>query len=229
VPFLLTAAALTLLYRIVPNRYVQLRHALLGGLIAGLLFELVKRGFGLYVARMPTYTAVYGAFAAVPIFLIWLYLSWFVVIYGATITAMLPGYRIVLRGERRAGESLLEAVALLEMLLAAHRAGGAMPLHELARSTAVAPEVADRLLLHMQARGWVAKTGADRWMLARDSEEIRLVDLAQAYVLDPATAGALALRWPAFATLDQSLDALSRNGNPSLRELLATPATSPAA
>lgn len=61
-----------------------------GGVAAGVLFELMKRGFALYVSYFPTYTLVYGAFAAVPVFLLWRYLSWLVVIVGATLTALIP-------------------------------------------------------------------------------------------------------------------------------------------
>jgi membrane protein len=88
-PFLLTWAALASLYLLVPNRPIALRHALWGGFIAGLAFELAKRGFAVYVSNFPTYTLVYGTFATLLIFLVWLYVSWLVVLAGATLTAML--------------------------------------------------------------------------------------------------------------------------------------------
>ena len=92
-PFLFTCAALTLLYQIVPNRHVPARDALIGGVLAGIAFEIAKRGFAIYLTRFPTYTLIYGAFATIPIFLVWLYMSWVVVLAGATLTAMLPAYR----------------------------------------------------------------------------------------------------------------------------------------
>jgi membrane protein len=88
-PFLLTWAALATLYLLVPNRPVALRHALAGAFIAGLAFELAKRGFAVYVSNFPTYTLVYGTFATLLLFLVWLYVSWLVVLAGATLTAML--------------------------------------------------------------------------------------------------------------------------------------------
>jgi membrane protein len=91
--FAFTCLALTLVYLVVPYRDVALRHAAVGGLVAGVLFELAKRGFGLYVAKFPTYTLIYGAFAIIPLFLLWLYLSWAVVLLGATLTAALPAWR----------------------------------------------------------------------------------------------------------------------------------------
>lgn len=88
-PFAFTCVALTLLYFLGPYRRVEPGHALLGGLFAAALFELAKRGFALFVAKFPTYTLIYGAFAALPMFLLWLYLSWLVVLIGATLTAQL--------------------------------------------------------------------------------------------------------------------------------------------
>lgn len=88
-PFGFTCAALTLLYLVVPYRRVDAGHALLGGLFAAAVFELAKRGFALFITKFPTYTLIYGAFAAVPLFLLWVYVSWLVVLVGATLTAQL--------------------------------------------------------------------------------------------------------------------------------------------
>ncbi len=88
-PFALTWAALTALYVLVPNRHVPLMAALAGGLLAGTAFELAKRGFAVFVSGFPTYTLIYGAFAALLIFLIWVYVSWLIVLVGATFTATL--------------------------------------------------------------------------------------------------------------------------------------------
>lgn len=100
-PIALTWIAVTLLYILVPNRPVRLVHALVGAFVAALLFEATKRGFALYVTHFPTYTMIYGAFAAVPVFLVWLYLSWLVVLIGATVTATLPGETTVERRAKR--------------------------------------------------------------------------------------------------------------------------------
>jgi membrane protein len=68
---------------------VRPAHALLGGFFAGVAFEIAKRGVAVYVSNFPTYTIIYGTFATVLIFLLWLYVSWLVVLAGATFTAML--------------------------------------------------------------------------------------------------------------------------------------------
>jgi len=93
VPLVLTSAAFALLYFTLPRCPVLKRDALTGGIAAGACFEIMKHGFGFYVAHFPTYTVVYGAFAAVPIFLLWIYLSWLIIIGGAVLVAVLPEWR----------------------------------------------------------------------------------------------------------------------------------------
>lgn len=92
-PAVLLAALCSLIYFAMPNRPVAPRHAAIGGVIAALGFALIQRGFGYYVAAFPNYTLIYGAFAIVPIFLVWLYLSWLVVLAGALATAVLGEMR----------------------------------------------------------------------------------------------------------------------------------------
>jgi membrane protein len=87
VPFAMTAGALVLAYRVVPHRHVPMRHAFAGGLLAALLFEATKYFFVIYISKVPTYSLVYGAFASVPIFLLWLFCCWMVVLIGAEVTA----------------------------------------------------------------------------------------------------------------------------------------------
>jgi membrane protein len=89
----MSTLAFFLLYRIIPHRHVPWRHALLGGAVAAFLFESAKQIFSYYVHAAPTYNLVYGAFAAVPLFLIWIYLSWLVILLGAEITAAAAYWR----------------------------------------------------------------------------------------------------------------------------------------
>lgn len=120
----LTALAFTMLYVYLPNCRVEWRDAVVGGVAAAVAFELAKRGFGLYVRRIPTYTAVYGAFAAAPMFLLWMYLSWFITLVGAMITSALPEIRTG-RFNRPyfPGSDLLDALELLAGLAEARDAG----------------------------------------------------------------------------------------------------------
>ena len=93
VPFVLTIVAFGLLYHALPNQPVRLGDAAIGGVVAGVLFEITKRAFGLYVTHIGGYQAIYGAFATVPIFLMWVYLSWLVVLMGAALVAVIPAVR----------------------------------------------------------------------------------------------------------------------------------------
>jgi len=88
--FALLAGTLTLLYRYVPNTPVRWRDAGVGGLLACLGLTLARQGLGWYLGRIPTYSVIYGAFATLPILLLWIYLSWLVVLLGAVIAAYLP-------------------------------------------------------------------------------------------------------------------------------------------
>lgn len=90
---LLLAGTLALAYFKIPGHPVRGRHALLGGVLAALVFELMKNGFTLFIARFTTYKLVYGAFAAFPIFLLWIDLSWVVVLFCAVLTANLPLFK----------------------------------------------------------------------------------------------------------------------------------------
>ncbi len=85
-PFISSFMACSLLYTHVPNTKVQIKHALIGALVAAILFELAKKGFAFYITSFPTYELIYGALSTIPVFLMWIYISWLVIIFGAAIT-----------------------------------------------------------------------------------------------------------------------------------------------
>ena len=188
-PFLFTCIALGLLYAIVPYRRVELRHAALGAIVAGVAFELAKRGFALYLTRVPTYRLIYGAFATVPIFLVWLYVSWVVVLAGAIFTAMLPGFRMRHEGPRGPGHQFVEALAVLAVLVRAHEKGRVEPLRHLARHARLLPYECEQILERAAARGWVTRTERDDWVLARDADALTVGDVFRLYVYDAEAAG----------------------------------------
>lgn len=92
-PPMLSTLALTGLFYYVPNAKVRLGDAIIGGLIASAAFELGKRGFAAYLVKLPTYKAVYGAFAVFPLFLLWMYFSWLVTLVAAMTAANLARVR----------------------------------------------------------------------------------------------------------------------------------------
>jgi membrane protein len=188
-PFLFTCAALVLLYGVVPARPVEWRHALAGGILAGIGFEMAKRGFAIYLSRVPTYTLIYGAFATIPIFLVWLYVSWLVILTGAIFTAMLPAYRAKPERHRVPGEALADALGVLGALARAHAEGRVVALNSLARELRMLPDRCEAILERAAARGWTARTGGDGWVLARDATGIRVADVYRVYVFDAEAVG----------------------------------------
>lgn len=191
VPLVFTCGALVLLYGVVPARQVAWRHALLGGMLAGLAFEVAKRAFAFYLARVPTYTLIYGAFATIPVFLAWLYLSWLIVLAGALLTAMLPAYRARPERHRVPGEALTDALGVLGALARAHAEGRVVSSPSLARRLRLLPDRCEAILERCAARGWAARTeGGDGWVLARDASRIRVADVYRVFVFDAEALGA---------------------------------------
>jgi len=86
VPFFLTATAFSALYIVIPNCPVRIRDGLIGGMVAAIFFETAKFGFSLYIKMFPTYELIYGALAAIPVFLVWIYLCWLIILLGAEIS-----------------------------------------------------------------------------------------------------------------------------------------------
>jgi len=94
VPALILIIGFTAFYKVVPNCRVAWRDAFLGGLLAGVIFSGLRWLFGIYLIYFPTYQAIYGALSAVPVFLVWMFLSWSVVLAGAVVAASGPSWRI---------------------------------------------------------------------------------------------------------------------------------------
>ncbi len=192
VPVVLTIVSFALLYMIVPSRSVSPRHALIGGLLAGLAFELMKKAFTLYVTHFPTYTLVYGAFASVPIFLIWVYLSWLVVLSGAVITAALPSWgRTVRQGEAVAGQEFFAALSILRALCKAQQSGDTVSLLRLQAESELGPDDVEDVLDRLIVCAWVGSVEGGGWTLFRSADAIRIADVYRAFVFDPDQARAV--------------------------------------
>ena len=115
--FVLLAFGLAALYRYVPNTRVRWGHAWVGGLFVSVGFEVAKRVLVFYLGKVPTYSVLYGAFATVPILLVWIYVAWVIVLLGAVIAAYLPSLLIgVPRRARAHGWHFLLAIETLQHL-----------------------------------------------------------------------------------------------------------------
>lgn len=162
---LLTALAFTLLYMAVPNRYVSWRDAAWGGLLAAIAFEAAKAIFVVFITGFPTYTVIYGALAALPVFLLWVYVSWLIALIGAVLTAALP----VVKHERwwhvaAPGSAFIDAMSALKILVEARDGGSsaAVGLGTLRTATRLGYEELDSLLEQMCEIGWVARVAPER-------------------------------------------------------------------
>tara|TARA_R110002072_G_scaffold100107_5_gene220390 strand:- start:14404 stop:15708 length:1305 start_codon:yes stop_codon:yes gene_type:complete len=178
-PFLTTTTAFTLLYVLVPNCHVSKRHAAIGGVICAVLFELAKYGFGIYVKEMPSYENIYGAIAIVPLFLIWIYVSWIIVLFGAHITFCLSSFRLQDEVENRSkgGWNFVDVLHVLECLHQAQKEGRALSISQLRKGLVLLPHYQINDLLELLKRHkWVNESNGN-WLLSKDLKETCLFDL----------------------------------------------------
>ena len=210
-PLLLEVAAFTLAYRLIPNRTVAVRHALVAGLLATLLFELAKWGFAVYLGRA-NYQALYGAIAVIPIFLIWLYLSWVVVLLGASFAASLSAFRFQ-PAQRRLPEGfeLYGLLRLLGRLLQAQSTGSGLHVAQLQQlESSISDDTMMRLLRAMLDARVVQRMEDGAYALVRDLNHLPMDELYE-------SAG---LRIPlAQAHLPDSADAIGRRAQAELEAL----------
>lgn len=187
VPLVLLGVLFSFLFFAAPNHPVRLLHALIGGFAAAFAFLLMQRLFGLFLVRFPTYTLIYGTFAALPIFLVWLYLSWVVVLLGAILAATFPEFferrRVV---DPFPGRRAWAATNMLLLLTERQRVGAATEFDVLqARSGLHRPET-EALLGEMREEGWVVRTEDETWVLSRHPDTLSLADVIERFALSPA-------------------------------------------
>ena len=117
IQFVVLAGGMAALYHYVPNTPVKWRHAWTGGLFVAVCIELAKKVLAVYLGKVPTYSVVYGAFATLPILLVWIYVAWVIVLLGAVVTAYLPSLLAgVARRGTVAGWTFQLAVEVLQQL-----------------------------------------------------------------------------------------------------------------
>jgi membrane protein len=178
-PFLLEFLACTLLYIIIPNCAVRWRDATLGATVASVSIEILKIGFVIYIGSLSSYQIVYGAIATIPIFLLWMYISWMAVLLGAVVAANLPTWKVDERfnhlsaGGIRLGFSL----SLIAALDRAQRRGITLSPADLAAELGVPTSVLDEHLKVLARGGFTAPTQGGRWVLAWNPETATLHDL----------------------------------------------------
>ncbi len=180
-PLVMESLAFTMMYWIVPNRPVMFRHAMAGGLLAALIFELAKKGFGFYLANFPTYEVIYGALAAIPVFLVWMYASWVIILFGGEFTYCLGAFRGTRVGEVSPSRNLVQAVRVLGYLWQAQQQGRMLSVGALNTSMQdISDEFLQDLLEQLEDAGIVHRDEAGNWILSRDTCDLSLGVLAEA-------------------------------------------------
>lgn len=191
--FGLLAAGMAGLFHYVPNTDVRWRHAAAGGIFVAVGFELAKKALGWYLASIPGFSVVYGAFATVPIFLVWLYLGWVIVLLGAVIAAYAPSLQMRVVGlADTPGRRFELAIALLRLLQRARgRAERGLTAAQLCGELRLDPLQAEPLLDRLVGLDWVGRLdepGAARYLLLCDPAETRVAPLVAQVLLAPSPA-----------------------------------------
>ena len=187
VPLILATLAFAFLFRVVPNRFVPMQHAFIGGAVSALAFEAMNRAFALYIAYFPTYTLVYGAFASIPIFLLWVYLSWLTVLLGAVLTASLSHWRSKSGVQPLSPEvKLYYALCILRVMSESLRSGVTQSLPMLSREMRLGYDSLEELLEKMATINLVQRMIGHSWVMIRAPEYVQAIELYRLFVFDPA-------------------------------------------
>jgi len=188
--FAVLATAMSALFHYVPAAPVAWRHAAAGGLFVAVGFEVAKRGLGLYLSLVPSYSSIYGAFATLPIFLLWIYLGWVIVLLGAVIAAYAPSIqmRMVQHGNQ-AGHRFALALEIVRRLQHGGAGGGhGLSGVTLATSLRIDPLQIESALEALMAIDWVGRLdeeGTPRYVLLCDPAHTPIGPLVDSLLLAP--------------------------------------------
>lgn len=173
-PFFAMTALMATIYIIVPNCYVPWKQGLLGAAVAALLFELAKAGFALFIRLSPSYSVIYGAFAAVPLFLLWVYISWIIFLGGAVLVHSL----VIFEEHRKQAPRLQSLLRLLAVLREKQQQGSELKPSDvqavLRRAGALRWDDFRNLLMDA---GLMQRTVDDGFVLVRDLSTLTLGEL----------------------------------------------------
>jgi membrane protein len=190
IEFTLLAAAMAGLFHYVPNTNVRWRHAIAGGVFVSVGFEVAKKGLAWYIAQVPTFSMVYGAFATLPIFLVWIYLGWVIVLLGAVIAAYAPSLQMrVKRWPDTPGARLALAVQVLRALQAARgNESRGLALDSMAQALRIDPLQIETVVDTLVAMDWVGRLdegGAARFVLMCEPASTSAEPLLSRLLIEP--------------------------------------------
>jgi membrane protein len=178
-PAAIAFLAFTLSYIIVPHHNVRWRHAMLGGLMATILFDLAKRTFVWYVSAFPATQQIYDALSLLPIFLLWVYVVWVIVLLCASLVSSLAAYRFELDQPPVAADQWLQyALRVLGHLKSAQSRGEGLSSNDLRqRIHGLTDDLLQHLLEDFVQIKLVSRTEFDTWILSRDLSSVSLLDV----------------------------------------------------
>lgn len=176
IPWLFSSAALTAMYMLVPNCRVPWRNALIAAFIIALILELGKFLFTRIIGMFPSYKLIYGAFAAVPLFLLWVYMAWMLLLLGAELSYALSHYA----PKSKKMPSLWRRLLLVRVLVKQQEAGDLLSERELIKKVKELTPVQVRVgLQKLQRQGLVAVTQENQWVWLPNVEQFTIVELLQ--------------------------------------------------
>jgi membrane protein len=178
-------------YWFIPHRTIPLRFAMAGGLVATILFEGLKAGLAIYL-RNASYEQLYGVLAVVPIFLIWVYMSWLVVLLGASLAASLASFRYQPRALRLTpGAEIYAVLRLLGRFEEARRDGHGLHLADIKqREPGLTDELLQTIISDLCEMRIVQRAESGAWLLARDLDQVTLSEIYRGMSLRIPTPGA---------------------------------------
>ena len=199
--FVCLAGSLAALYHYMPNTYVKWTHAWVGGGFVALGIAAAKKLLSVYLGLVPSYSAVYGAFATLPILLVWIYLAWIIVLMGAVITAYLPSLLagVSRRGAAHGWQFQLALETLQSLAHSRDTVPRGMPASALAQQLRVDVLALEPVLDTLIQLEWVGQLvdsesdQASRFVLLVNPDSATIEPLVDALLLD-VTPGTLKLR-----------------------------------
>lgn len=174
--------AFAAVFKVVPHRTVAWRHALAGGLLSMALFECVKAGLGLYLGSFDSYQKIYGAVALVPIVMLWIFLSWVSILFGASFASSMSAFRYQPQALRLPhGHELYGLLRMLGRFQHARAAGNGLTSEQIeAMEPSLTDSMVQSLLGRMASINVLQRAESGQWLLARDLDDVRLDELYEA-------------------------------------------------
>ena len=185
IPYLLVCLAFTLIYIFIPNTRVHFRAALIGGVIAGVLWKITGWGFAAFIASSSKYAAIYSSFAIMILLLIWMYLSWLILLVGSQIAYFVqyPKYMTLHRERLTLSNRMRERIALQIMYLVGYNYfHNRQPwsIDQLVEYMDLPGEPVHRIIRFLVEQGYLVEiidADAPVYLPMHDLEKIRLVDV----------------------------------------------------